>query len=121
MSKRVMVVDDSATVRQHTSRLRANFRAPGCRFPMGRTTGAVGFSEAKGPGMDEKTIDVLGIVIPNESPLFLAIVAVHIVIALVAVVSGVVAMLARKGVGRHSRFGSVYYWSMAARLSAMTP
>lgn len=62
--------------------------------------------------MDEKTIDVLGIVIPNESPLFLAIVAVHIAIALVAVVTGALAMLAKKGVGRHSKFGSVYYWSM---------
>lgn len=63
--------------------------------------------------MGEETITILGIIVPDESPLFLAIIAVHIAIAFVAVVSGVVAMLARKGVGRHSKFGSVYYWSMA--------
>lgn len=63
--------------------------------------------------MDEKTIDVLGITVPNESPLFLAIVAAHVAIALFAVIAGIVAMLARKGVGRHSRFGSAYYWSIA--------
>jgi hypothetical protein len=63
--------------------------------------------------MDEETIEILGIVIPNESPLFIAIVAVHVAIALVAVTAGIIAMLAPKGVGRHSKFGSVYYWAMA--------
>lgn len=60
----------------------------------------------------EPTVELLGIVVPDESPLFLGIVAVHVVLALATVAVGVVAMLAAKGVGRHSRFGNVYYWLM---------
>jgi uncharacterized membrane protein len=62
----------------------------------------------------EPTIEFLGIIVPDESPLFLAIVTVHIVVALTTVIVGVVAMLAAKGVGRHSRFGKAYYWLMLA-------
>ena len=64
--------------------------------------------------MPEKTITVLGIVVPDESPLFLALVGVHIVLALAAVISGAGAMLAKKGVGRHSTFGTIYFWLMFA-------
>lgn len=63
--------------------------------------------------MREETIVVLGIVVPDESPTFLAIVAVHVVIALAAVVAGIAAMVAAKGIGAHSRFGTFYYWLMA--------
>ena len=56
------------------------------------------------------TLDVLGIHIPSTSPLFLAVLAVHVAVALVAVGSGAAAMLARpKGPGRHTRFGRVYF------------
>jgi uncharacterized membrane protein len=60
----------------------------------------------------EPTIAFLGIIVPDESPLFLAIVAGHIVLALATVIVGVVAMLAAKRVGRHSQFGKAYYWLM---------
>lgn len=51
---------------------------------------------------------------------WVAIVAVHIVVALVAVVSGAGAIAARKGVGRHSKFGSIYYLSMLGVLVTAT-
>src|SRR5690349_6803068 len=60
--------------------------------------------------MPEKTINVLGIVVPDESLAFLVLVAVHVAIALAAVVAGLAAMSARKGVGRHSQLGALYYW-----------
>jgi hypothetical protein len=47
--------------------------------------------------MDEQTTVIAGIVIPSDSPVFLSIVAVHVVIALTAVVNGVIAMLSQKG------------------------
>jgi uncharacterized membrane protein len=62
--------------------------------------------------MDEQTTVIAGIVVPSVSPVFLSIVAVHIVIALTAVVAGVVAMLSQKGAGIHVRFGTIYFWSL---------
>lgn len=61
----------------------------------------------------EKTIDIFGIVVPDESPAFLGLVAVHVAIALGAVVAGLAAMSASKGVGKHSRWGSAYYWLLS--------
>lgn len=57
---------------------------------------------------------VAGLVIPSASPWFLSGVALHVAAGLVAVIAGAVAMLSRKGRGRHSTFGSIYYWAMAA-------
>ena len=62
--------------------------------------------------MPEKTLTVLGIVVPDESPLFLVVVSVHILLALAAVIAGAGAMLAKKGVGHHSTYGNVYFWLM---------
>lgn len=67
----------------------------------------------KADEMHEKTIEIAGIVVPDESPTFLALVALHVVIALAAVVAGIAAMTATKGIGRHSRFGSLYYWLLS--------
>lgn len=53
---------------------------------------------------------VAGIPIPSTSPWFLSVVAVHVAMGLVCVVAGIGAMLSRKGRGRHSTFGAVYYW-----------
>jgi hypothetical protein len=55
---------------------------------------------------------VAGIAIPSTSPLFLAGVGVHLLIALVCVVSGAAAMLSPKRAGLHPRFGGVYYWAL---------
>jgi hypothetical protein len=53
----------------------------------------------------EPTIEFLGIVVPDESQLFLAIVAVHVVIALTTVVVGVVAPLSTSTTARICRSG----------------
>lgn len=56
---------------------------------------------------------VAGFPIPSTSPAFLAVVAVHVGLGLLAVVTGVLAMLSPKGPGRHPRSGSLYVWSLA--------
>ena len=62
--------------------------------------------------MSDEGIVVLGIPIPSSSPLFLGIVAVHVVAGLICSVAGLVAMLAPKRAGRHPAAGAIYYWSL---------
>jgi hypothetical protein len=50
----------------------------------------------------------LGLDVASTTAVFLAFLAVHVVAALVAIVTGVAAMLARKGPGRHPRAGRWY-------------
>ncbi len=69
--------------------------------------------------MSGHPIDVAGIVLPSSAPAFLALIAVHVAAGLSAVVSGVWAMLATKGPGRHPRAGSIYYWSLTIVASTM--
>ncbi len=64
--------------------------------------------------MSNGTTTVAGIQIPSTDPVFLAIVGVHILLGIVAVVSGAVAMLSTKSRGRHPTAGKVYFWSLAA-------
>jgi hypothetical protein len=58
------------------------------------------------------TTVVLGIPIPSTSPVFLGVVAVHVLIGLVCVVAGAIAMLSPKRSGRHPTFGTIYYWAL---------
>jgi hypothetical protein len=58
----------------------------------------------------EKITTVLGIPIPSTDPVFLAVVGVHVVFGLAAVIAGAVAMLSKKGRGRHSNLGTIYFW-----------
>lgn len=67
--------------------------------------------------MNEHVTVVAGIVVPSVSPVFLSIVALHIGVALVAVLCGFVAMLSEKQAGRHPRFGRLYFWSLLAVFS----
>jgi hypothetical protein len=60
----------------------------------------------------DQGVVVLGIPIPSSSPLFLSIVAVHVVAGLICTIAGIVAMLAPKRAGRHPFAGTVYYWSL---------
>ena len=46
--------------------------------------------------------------------MFLTIVAVHVLFGVACVATGLIAMLSRKGRGRHSRFGTIYFWCLAA-------
>ena len=57
---------------------------------------------------------VAGIPIPFTSPLLLMVVGIHVLLGLACVVTGVIAMLSKKQRGRHSRFGSIYFWCLAA-------
>ena len=63
--------------------------------------------------MNEGTTTVAGFVIPSSDPVFLTIVAIHVLLGLGAVTTGVVAMLSVKAPGRHPRFGTLYFWLLA--------
>jgi hypothetical protein len=68
----------------------------------------------------DQGVVVLGIPIPSSSPLFLSIVAIHVLAGLVCTVAGIVAMLAPKRAGRHPSAGTVYYWSLVVVFLTMT-
>ena len=55
---------------------------------------------------------VAGIPIPSTSPIFLAVVGLHVLIGLICVIAGAVAMLSPKRSGRHPTFGTIYYWGL---------
>ena len=58
--------------------------------------------------------NVAGIEVPSTSPIFLAIVAFHVLLGLACVISGAVAMLSPKRQGRHPNFGTIYFWCLLA-------
>jgi len=60
----------------------------------------------------DQGVIVLGVPIPSSSPLFLSIVALHVVAGLVCVFAGIVAMFSIKGPGRHPSAGAGYFWSL---------
>jgi len=57
----------------------------------------------------ENSTVVLGIPLPSTDPVFLAIVGIHVLLGLAAVIAGAVAMLSNKARGRHSTFGTIYF------------
>ena len=63
---------------------------------------------------------IAGIEIPSTSPIFLAIVGFHILLGLTCVVTGFVAMVSPKRHGRHSRFGTIYYWCLVVLFASAT-
>jgi hypothetical protein len=56
---------------------------------------------------------VAGIRLPSDSPAFLGLVGVHVLFALVCVVTGIIAMLSEKRPGRHPTAGTIYYWCLS--------
>ncbi len=64
--------------------------------------------------MSGETTIIAGIEIPSTYPLFLTIVGIHIVLGLTCAVAGFIAMVSPKCHGRHSMFGTVYYWCLCA-------
>jgi hypothetical protein len=62
--------------------------------------------------MNGNPISVAGIEIPSDTPYFLALISVHILAALVCVVAGIIAMLAKKQPGRHPKAGNTYFYSL---------
>src|SRR3569833_1577985 len=68
----------------------------------------------------EKTI-VAGIEIPSTDPVFVAVaVGVHIPLGIACVAIGAIAMLSEKRRGRHSKFGTTYFWCLLALSASMT-
>jgi uncharacterized membrane protein len=63
--------------------------------------------------MDDATI-IAGIPIPSTSPVFISIVGFHVAFGLVCVITGAIAMLSNKGRGRHSNYGTIYYWCLVS-------
>jgi len=68
----------------------------------------------------ERVTIVLGIPIPSPDPVFLGVVCVHVLFGLAAVIAGAVAMLSKKGRGRHSNLGAVYFWLLFAIFVSMS-
>jgi hypothetical protein len=54
-----------------------------------------------------------GIVVPCDSSIFLAVLAIHIPAGMICVLAGLVALLSKKQPGRHPKFGTIYYWSLS--------
>jgi hypothetical protein len=69
---------------------------------------------------DANTTIALGIPIPSTDPVFLAIVGVHVLFGLAAVITGAVAMLSSKGRGRHSNWGAIYFWCLGGVFVTMS-
>jgi len=69
---------------------------------------------------NESTTVVLGIPIPSTDPLFLAIVGVHVLFGLAAVTAGAIAMLSNKRRGRHSNWGTTYFWFLSGVFVTMS-
>jgi hypothetical protein len=66
------------------------------------------------------TTIVFGIPVPSVDPVFIAVVRFHILVGIGCVVTGAIAMLSHKGRGRHSTFGTVYYWCLAVVVATAT-
>lgn len=61
--------------------------------------------------------DVAGIQVPSTSPIFLAIVGLHILLGLACVLTGAVAILSPKRHGRHPNFGTIYFWCLSGAVA----
>jgi hypothetical protein len=67
-----------------------------------------------------QAIGILGIEVPDDRPVFLAALAVHIAAGLTCVVAGALAATARKRPGRHPRAGTAYVWGLAVVFATAT-
>ena len=65
-------------------------------------------------------INVAGIEMPSDSPVFLAALGIHILFGLTCVITGVVAMLSRKRPGRHPRSGTIYCYCLSVVFASAT-
>ena len=68
----------------------------------------------------DQSITIAGILIPTRDPLFLTILAIHVPAGLTSVIAGAVAMFSRKGRGKHSRAGLIYYRALLVVFLTMT-
>ncbi len=70
--------------------------------------------------MSGDTTIVFGVPVPSVDPTFLAVVRFHILVGIACVGAGLTAMLSLKRRGRHSTFGSLYYWTLAVVVVSAT-
>jgi hypothetical protein len=63
---------------------------------------------------------ILGVEVGSTAPFFLAVLAVHVVAGLTAVITGATAALARKGSPRHIRAGRWYYRAITTVFATAT-
>jgi hypothetical protein len=64
--------------------------------------------------------DIVGIKVPQTDPVFLAVLATHVLAAFLCVVTGALAAISAKGSVRHIRSGRIYYWLLAAVFATAT-
>ena len=62
--------------------------------------------------LEGRQINIQGFEIPSDNPVFLSILAVHILAGLTCVITGLIAILSKKQKGRHSKAGAAYFWVM---------
>jgi hypothetical protein len=70
--------------------------------------------------MSNETTIVFGVPVPSVDPFFLTVVRLHILAGIICVVAGIAAMLSRKRRGRHSTFGTTYYWCLSVLVVSAT-
>ena len=70
--------------------------------------------------MHGDTTIVFGVPVPSVDPIFLAVVRLHVLVGIACVVAGMTAMLSDKRRGRHSTFGTLYYWCLAVVVGSAT-
>lgn len=97
---------------------RSNVRRGSCRRVAARVDAPI--PSAAQRVVTDPGVVVFGIPIPSSSPVFLTIVAAHVVVGLVCVITGVVAMLSAKRPGRHPTAGTTYYWSLVLVFASMS-
>lgn len=61
-----------------------------------------------------------GIEVPTTSPVFLTVLAFHVLAGLVCVITGIIAMVSKKRPGLHPKWGTTYYWSLAVLFASAT-
>jgi hypothetical protein len=66
------------------------------------------------------TTIIAGIEVPSVSPVFLAVVAIHVLLGIACLVTGFIAMLSEKRGGRHPTFGTIYYRCLSALFATAT-
>jgi hypothetical protein len=64
--------------------------------------------------MDAALKTFAGFDLPSDSPLFIGVLAIHVLLGLACVVFGIVAMVSAKSRGPHPTAGTLYYWSLAS-------
>lgn len=70
--------------------------------------------------MPGDTTIVFGVPVPSVDPVFLAMVRLHIIVGIACVAVGIAAMLSHKRRGRHSTFGTIYFWCLALVVASAT-